>query len=314
VTDVARDLAEVVPAPSAVAIGVFDGVHRGHRVLVDRAVERARAEGLRAVAVTFDPHPMTVVRPDAVPLLLQSVDDRVAALAAAGVDLVVVLPFTAELSRMTPESFVAHVLAGPLQARAVVVGGNFRFGHRAAGDVAALVELGATHGFVTEGVELLPLGDDPVSSTAVRSHLAEGDVAWVTDALGRPWTCTGEVVRGDQRGRTIGFPTANVRAPSDVVRPANGVYAGHATLLDADHGEAGTWDCVVNVGTRPTFDGVGTTVEAHLLDAPEGLDLYGRKLRVAFLHRVRDERRFAGPDELVAQIDRDVATAVGLLG
>lgn len=303
-TRIARQLDEVASAPSAVTIGVFDGVHRGHAVIIDRAVAAARARDLRAVAVTFDPHPTAVVRPDAVPPLLQPVDARVAELASTGVDLVLVLPFTEELSQRSPEEFVTHVLRGTLQAEHVVVGGNFRFGHRAAGDVAQLEELGSEHGFSAEGVDLLDLEGDPISSTAVRDHVAAGDVGWAAAALGRPWTHRGTVVRGDGRGRTIGVPTANVVAPDGILRPGGGVYAARAHLLDGT-----VHDAVVNVGTRPTFDGTTTTVEAHLLGVEGDLDLYDDELTLAFLERLRDERRFDGPDELVAQIGRDVEAA-----
>ncbi len=303
---VVRGLGEVAPAPSVVTVGVFDGVHRGHRTIIDRAVRAASEQEVRAVAVTFDPHPMAVVRPDEAPPLLQPVEERVALLAATGVDLVVVLPFTRELSQLAPAVFVERVLAGSLATRHVVVGANFRFGHRAAGDVATLRELGAEHDFDAEAVALHQLDDVPISSTEIREHLQGGDVAWAAEALGRAWEYTGEVVRGDGRGRTIGVPTANVVAPDDVVRPGGGVYAARAIH------PRGTWDAVVNVGTRPTFAGTTTTVEAHLLDAPEraeDLDLYGTRLRLAFLARLRDERRFDGPEELVAQIHQDIEAA-----
>lgn len=305
---VVHALADVDPAPSVVTIGVFDGVHRGHRAIIDRAVDEARRRGVRSVAVTFDPHPTAVVRPAAAPRLLQAVEARVANLAAAGLDLVVVLAFTTELSLLPPDDFVARVLAGSLDAVHVVVGTNFRFGHRAAGDVATLTELGSTHGFDTAGVELLDHDGVPISSTEIRAHLADGDVVWAAGALGRPWRYTGEVVRGDGRGRTIDVPTANVAAPASLARPGEGVYAGWA-----QHGTR-TWGAVVNVGTRPTFDGVTTTVEAHLLDVEDGPeaggpDLYGERLSLAFLERLRDERRFDGPDELVAQIHADIDAA-----
>lgn len=303
---VARGLDEVDPAPSVVTIGVFDGVHRGHRTIIDRAVEEATERGVRAVAVTFDPHPTAVVRPAVAPPLLQALGDRVEALAGAGVDLVLVLPFTQELSQLSPASFVERVLAGALGAQHVVVGANFRFGHRAAGDVGTLDELGDRHGFDAETVRLLDIDGDPISSTQVRRHLEAGDVRWAAAALGRPWVHRGIVVRGDGRGRTIGVPTANVVAPDGVLRPASGVYAARAT-----HGGR-TWDAVVNVGTRPTFDGTTTTVEAHLLDASsaaEELDLYGQQLTLAFVERLRDERRFDGPDALVAQIRADIEAA-----
>ena len=302
---VARSLDEVVEGPSVVTIGVFDGVHRGHQQIVARAVERARERDVRAVAVTFDPHPTSVVRPELAPPLLQTVEDRVAVLADQGVDEVLVLPFTTALSQLSPEDFVARVLAGPLGAVHVVVGENFRFGHRAAGDGQVLADLGPEHGFDADVVTLLGEGDQVLSSTAVRAALESGDVAAAAAMLGRPWMLPGTVVRGEGRGRTIGVPTANVDAPEGLVRPGGGVYAGRATRGDD------TWGCVVNVGTRPTFEGTSTTVEAHLLDAE--LDLYGQVLRVAFVGRIRDERRFDGPEELVAQIHRDVEAGRSLL-
>lgn len=303
---VVRGLDEVDAAPSVVTIGVFDGVHRGHRTIIGRAVRAAEDGGLRSVAVTFDPHPMAVVRPDHVPPLLQPLGERVELLAGSGVDLVLVLPFTTEVSQLEPAAFVGRVLAGSLAAQRVVVGTNFRFGHRAAGDVEALAVLGDDHGFVAEAVSLLELGGDPISSTQVREHLEAGDVTWATEALGRPWSYSGVVVRGDGRGRTIGVPTANVVAPDAILRPGGGVYAARVTR------GTDTWDAVVNVGTRPTFDGTTTTVEAHLLDASdraEDLDLYGEQLRLSLLARLRDEQRFDGPDELMAQIHADIDAA-----
>lgn len=303
---VVHALTDVAPAPSVVTIGVFDGVHRGHREIIDRAVGRARELDVRAVAVTFDPHPMAVVRDSGPPPLLQPTDDRVAVLARTGVDLVFVLPFDREVAQLSPTDFVDRVLAGALQARGVVVGTNFRFGHRAAGDVDTLADLGEVRGFDVDAVDLLEHDGATVSSTQVRRHLADGDLAWATAALGRPWTYTGTVVAGEGRGRTIGVPTANVMAPDAVLRPGGGVYAARARVADRH------WDAVVNVGTRPTFDGHGITVEAHLLGTtndPADLDLYGVELTLEFLARLRDEQRFDGPDALVAQIRKDVERA-----
>lgn len=305
-TEVVRRLEDVQQGPSVVTVGVFDGVHRGHRVIIDRAVDTAGRRGVRAVAVTFDPHPTAVVRPEAVPPLLQPVEDRVAALTGTGVDVVLVLPFTPELSQLDPAAFVERVLSGVLDARGVVVGSNFRFGHRAAGDVEVLARLGEAHGFDAVGVDLLELDGDPISSTEVRRHLADGDVEWAAAALGRPWTHRGTVVRGEGRGRTLGVPTANVVAPEGILRPGGGVYAARAV-----RGED-RWDAVVNVGSRPTFEGRTVTVEAHLLDPGgpgEDLDLYGDELELALLARLRDEQRFDGPDALVAQIRDDIDTA-----
>jgi len=304
-TIVARGLDSLPHDPSVVTIGNFDGVHRGHQVLLRRAVALAERHQARSVAVTFDPHPAVLLRADAAPPRLQTLEDRVTALAAAGLDAVLVLPFTRELASSTPAAFVAEVLAGSLAAVRVVVGTNFRFGAKAAGDVVTLLELGEQHGFTPEAVTLLEMDGRRISSSAIREHLQDGDLTWTSAALGRPYQLGGVVVRGDGRGRGIGFPTANLAIDPDLVIPATGVYAGHA-LLD------GSWvPAVTNVGLRPTFDGTTRTVETHLLDVDQ--DLYGRHLAFRFLHRLRSEQRFDGVEALVAQITADVARARGLL-
>lgn len=304
-TVVAHGLAALDPAPSVVTIGNFDGVHRGHRVLLRRAAALAERHDVRSVAVTFDPHPAVLLRADAAPPRLQTLDDRIAALAAAGLDAVLVLPFTRALASSTPAAFVAEVLAGPLAAVRVVVGTNFRFGAKAAGDVVTLVELGEEYGFAPEAVTLLELDGRRISSSAIREHLQDGDLAWATAALGRPYELAGVVVEGDGRGRGIGFPTANLAIDPELVVPATGVYAGHAWCDDA-------WvPAVTNVGLRPTFDGTTRTVEVHLLDVDE--DLYGSTVRFRFLHRLRAERRFDGVGALVTQIRADVSRARELL-
>ena len=305
-TEIAHDVVEVAESPSAVTIGNFDGVHRGHQVLLRRAVDAAHDRGVRSVAITFEPHPAAVLRPGSEPPRLQTLEDRVAELGNAGVDLVLVLPFTEELAALSPQAFVHRVLVDRLQAVRVVVGTNFRFGHRAAGDVVTLVEEGEVHGFGTEAVTILELDGIPLSSSAVRARLAEGDIDWVTRALGRPHHLPGTVVPGDGRGRTIGVPTANLDVPGDLVVPPNGVYAGHVRHA----GER--FAAVTNVGVRPTFDGAARTVETHLLDVD--LDLYGRSVDVTFEHRLRGEQRFDGPEQLVARIRTDIDEARVLLG
>ena len=296
---------EVAPGASVVTIGAFDGVHRGHQTLVRRAVGAARERGVRSVAVTFDPHPAAVVRPGSEPPFLQTLADRVNSLHVAGVDEVVVLEFTRQLASLAPHEFLEEILVGRLAPVKVVVGTNFRFGHKAAGDVVVLAEGGERHGYEVEAVTLLELDGEPISSTSIRDRLAAGDVTWTTRALGRPYEVVGEVVAGEGRGRTIGVPTANVAPVPGLVVPTNGVYAGHARV-----GER-RWPCATNVGTRPTFDGSAVTVESHLLDAEE--ELYGRLLAVTFEHRLRGERKFDGPGELVAQIHRDLDEARALL-
>lgn len=303
---VVHRLEDVAPGPSVVTIGNFDGVHRGHRVLLRRAVDAAAEAEVRSVAVTFEPHPAAVLRPGSEPPRLQSLEERIAALCAAEVDLVLVLPFTRDLAALTPEAFIERVLVDRLQAVRVIVGTNFRFGAKAAGDVVTLADAGERHGFVPEAVTLLELDGVALSSSAVREHVAQGEVAFAAAALGRPYAVAGEVVGGERRGRTIGFPTANVEVPAGRLLPARGVYAGAAWVTEAD-GSVTRHDAVTNVGTRPTFDGDGVTVEVHLLDVDR--DLYGRHLEVAFAHRLRGEHRFDGIDALREQIARDVEEA-----
>ena len=301
---VVRSLDDVEPDPSVVTIGNFDGVHRGHRTLLHRTVDAALDRGVRSVAITFDPHPAAVLRPGSEPPGLCSLDQRIERLIETGVDLVVVLPFTQELSQLTPEHFVERVLVERLRASRVVVGTNFRFGHKAKGDVVALLTTGEYHGFDVEAVALRDLDGEPLSSSAIRSALYDGEVRWVTGALGRPYSLAGEVVAGDGRGQTIGIPTANIEVSPGRAVPGNGVYAGHATVGDR------RWRCVTNIGVRPTFGADDTpTVEAHLLDVEGPLDLYGTVLDVTFEHRLRGEQRFNGVDELVAQIRADVDAA-----
>jgi riboflavin kinase / FMN adenylyltransferase len=298
--------------PTVVTVGNFDGVHRGHLMLVARTVALAGALGARAVALTFDPHPATLLRPDQVPLALQSVEERVAMLRAHGLDEVVVLPFDAELAAMDAGAFVREVLVDRLGATTVVVGENFRFGAGARGDVALLRHLGADLGVSVEAVTLVADDATVLSSSAVRARLVAGDVVGVAHALGRPFTLAGEVTRGDGRGRTIGVPTANVAVAPGRALPADGVYACRAV---AATGSARGEDhpAVVNVGWRPTFAGTTRTVEAHLLDAPAGLDLYGAVLTLSFIARIRGEQRFDGPDALVARIREDVHEARRIL-
>ena len=305
-TDVVHGLEGLEHAPSVVTIGNFDGVHRGHQVLLRRTVHLAADSGARSVAVTFDPHPTAVLRPDAEPPRLQTLEDRVAAIGDAGIDLIVVLPFTRELAAWSPAEFVSQVLAGALEAVRVVVGTNFRFGHKAAGDVVTLLELGESHGYAPEAVTLLEIDGRRISSSAIREHLTDGDLAWVVRVLGRPYLLHGEVVRGDGRGRGIGFPTANLEVEAGVAIPATGVYAGHAEVAGR------RLPAVTNVGVRPTFDGTVRTVEVHVLELDE--DLYGQRVGFTFEHRIRGERRFDGVEALVAQIGRDVAESRRLLG
>jgi riboflavin kinase / FMN adenylyltransferase len=298
--------------PSVVTIGVFDGVHRGHQRIVGRATEAAAELGVPVVVVTFDPHPDEVVRPGSHPPFLSTARRRAELLAGLGADAVCVLPFTREFSELGPDEFVHAVLADRLHAVRVVVGENFRFGYRAAGDVALLAELGEKYDFTAEGVPLLADDDSTISSSRIRGLLAAGDVAAATRDLGRPHRVEGVVVRGQQRGKALGFPTANLETPPHTAIPADGVYAGWLTRLDAAGQEQERWPAAISVGTNPTFEGTEHSVEAYALDRDD-LDLYGTHVAVDFTARLRGMARFDSVAELVAQMRGDVAAARALL-
>jgi riboflavin kinase/FMN adenylyltransferase len=291
-----------------VAVGNFDGVHRGHQALVAAAVAAAHARGGTSVVLTFDPHPARVLAPEAAPSALMTLDQKAAALFALGIGALAVLPFTREVAAATPEEFASGVLRDAVGAESVVVGTNFRFGRARAGDVATLRGVGERLGF--DVIEVAPViaAGGTVSSSRIREALARGDVGEANALLGRPHCVFGEVVRGDGRGRTIGIPTANVK-PDNETLPALGVYAAW-TFVD---GGPPACPAVVNVGRRPTFGGGGAlSIEAHILDF--SADLYGRRLAVSFVSRLRGEQAFSGPDALVAQIRDDVTAARDVLG
>jgi riboflavin kinase / FMN adenylyltransferase len=297
---------------SVAVVGVFDGVHRGHQAIIARAHEAASAGGLPTVVVTFDPHPITIVRPDLPPPdQLVTLERRIELLHESGADAVCVVPFTRELAGTEPDVFVSDVLVGGLRARRVVVGADFRFGHRAAGNVALLAELGERLGFTVDAVPLVPGArgadqpdlDNPWSSTVVRRHLADGDVSGAEQILGRPHRVEGVVVHGDHRGRELGFPTANLDVRPFSAVPADGVYSG---WLVRKGGE--TFPAAISIGTNPTFDGSARRVEAYVLDRDD-LDLYGEQVAVDFARRLRGMERFDSVGALVEQMDRDVADA-----
>jgi riboflavin kinase/FMN adenylyltransferase len=295
-------------------IGVFDGVHRGHQQIIARAKESADARGVPTVLITFTPHPSEVVRPGSHPPLLTTNTRKAELAAELGVDVVIFIPFTLEFSRLSPAAFVHEALVADLHATAVVVGQNFRFGHKAVGDVAALAELGLRWGFEAEGVELLGDGSRTISSTYIRSCVEAGDLGAATEALGRPHRLDGVVIRGDQRGRDLGFPTANVRAESFAAVPADGIYAGRVVRID-EWGNTRTdrepRAAAISVGTNPTFDGRHRSVEAFILDF-DG-DLYGQNLGVEFHHRLRGMERYDSIPALVLQMADDVERTRELL-
>jgi riboflavin kinase/FMN adenylyltransferase len=284
-----------------VAIGNFDGVHSGHRQVL--AAARAARPGLPVVAVTFWPHPMVILRPDAAPELLCDLSERIELLRAAGADEVRVVEFTRRVAEWTPEEFVERVLL-PLHPSAIVVGENFRFGHQAAGTVDTLRELGAG---VFE-VKALPLLSDAsaYSSSRIRRALDDGDVEAASDILGRPFRYTGIVVMGDQRGRTLGYPTANLTVPETHACPADGVYAGWLTCLDKPGAEP--MPAAISVGTNPTFDGAERRVETYVLDRTD-LELYGCRIGVDFVTRLRGQVKFSVLDDLIVQMDADIVAA-----
>ena len=298
---------------SVVTIGVFDGVHRGHQEIIGHTVERARELGVSSVVVTFDPHPSEVVRPGSHPAVLTESGRKAELIEALGVDVLCVIPFTVEFSRLSPETFVHDVLVEHLHASAVVVGENLRFGHRAAGDVALLERLGRTFGFTVEGAPLVADGTGSAatvfSSTYIRSCVDAGDVAAATHALGRPHRLEGVVVRGDRRGRDLGFPTANLLTSPYAAVPADGVYAGWLVRSRATARTAGAQRlrAAVSIGTNPTFSGRQRRVEAFALDF-DG-DLYGERVALDFVSRLREQRRYDGVEPLVAQIEQDVTDA-----
>ncbi|MFM7065100.1 MAG: bifunctional riboflavin kinase/FAD synthetase [Actinomycetes bacterium] len=302
---------------SVVTIGAYDGVHLGHRTVIGQVVDLAASGGHRPVVVTFDRHPASVVRPGSAPRLLTDLDQKLELLGTTGVDTTVVISFDEVRAAESAEDFVRSVLVDLLNTRLVVVGEDFHFGHRRLGDVELLQDMGRELGFDVRGMTLVaPDGhpardDEQVSSTAIRRALHEGRLDDANAMLGRPHEMRGPVARGDQRGRTIGFPTANVAVAEDLLMPADGIYAGH--LVRDPAGRAEVLPAAVYVGHRPTFydDQAMTVLEVHVLDF-EG-DLYGEHVGVRFTHRLRGDQQFDSVDALAAQLQRDCDQARSLL-
>jgi riboflavin kinase / FMN adenylyltransferase len=296
---------------SIVTIGAYDGVHLGHQAIIAEVRRQAAAMGARSVVVTFDRHPAAVVRPESAPKLLTDLDQKLELLAETGVDATVLIHFDIEQSNETPVSFVERVLVNGLRAARIVVGEDFHFGTHRSGNVALLRELGATNDFDVEPLQLVERADgvdEPLSSTAIRRAMAGGQVELAETMLGRPFQARGPVVRGDQRGHLLGFPTANVEVPISICLPADGVYAGWYVRAGGERHR-----CAINLGRRPTFyeHADHSLLEAHLLDFDD--DLYGETARVEFTHFLRSERKFDGIDALVAQLKQDVEHARGVL-
>jgi riboflavin kinase/FMN adenylyltransferase len=283
---------------SAITIGFFDGVHRGHQAVIRRVVEVARDRSLRSVVVTFDRHPLQTLSPGKVPPLLTTLKRKAGHIEELGVDTVFVLEFTEEVSQWPPEEFVDRVLVQGLKTRHVSIGANFTFGHKAAGNFQVLADLGTPHDFKVEPVGIFKVDGRPVSSTSIREALAEGDLEWPERALGRRYVVEGHVVTGAGRGRGLGWPTANLRTPDGILLPGRGVYACRATIDGASTAAA------VNIGINPTFGGEPLHLEAHLLDFEQ--DILGRVLAIEFWKRLRDEQRFDSAELLTKQIEQDV--------
>lgn len=284
-------------------IGVFDGVHKGHQAVIAQA--RQIAGSADVVALTFDPHPLAVLAPETMPSMLMSIEDRAAALRAAGVDSVVIVPFTEQLSLQTPREFVEEFVVGRAHADVVVVGENFRFGRGASGDIATMRELGDELGFRVQPLELRGDGGR-FSSTRVRNALAEGDLAAARHVLGRSFAYRGTVVHGDHRGRELGVPTANIVVPEGRMAPADGVYAGTV----AAGGDL--WPAAISVGDNPQYAGTERRIEAHVIDRDD-LDLYGQIIEVVFEHRLRGMETFESESAFIEQMKRDVEQARTLL-
>lgn len=306
--------------PTALTIGNFDGVHRGHQALLDALRQIAEQGGLKSALLTFDPHPLAVLRPDQPLRLLTTPRERLHLAAALGIDLGFLQPFSHAVAALEPAEFMGH-LVKQLQVRALVVGPDFALGRNRSGNLEVLAALGAELGYRTHVIEPVDWQDQPVRSSAIRTLLNQGDVATAAELLGRPYHATGLVVHGDQRGRQIGIPTANLQIAADKLWPADGVYATRTYLHEragmvAIAGAPNLFNSVTNLGVRPTVGGTEHRFETHLLDFPEpggSDDLYGQNVTVEFVARLRGEQRFNSFPELVAQIHADIAQARGIL-
>lgn len=292
--------------PTVLTLGVFDGLHLGHQQIMHKVVERALAIDAVPTAITFDPHPRTVLHPDSAPPLLQTLDQRLANLEVLGIKQTILIPFTREFAGQPAEDFLTDIVHERLQAREVYLGKGFAFGKNRGGNIALLRTMSHQLGFAADEVDEIQLRGQRISSSQIRRLLGEGRVNLARRMLGRPYGVEGVVIHGNHRGRTIGFPTANLK-PQNRVIPKYGVYAT-ATLID------GIWRrSITNIGVRPTFESDSEpSIETHIFDF-DG-DLYGDVLRVRFLRRIRDERKFGGIDELKAQIEMDSARARNYFG
>jgi len=299
---------EKIPARlqcAVVTIGNFDGVHLGHQFIFRRLVEEARREGCPAVVISFDPHPKMVLHPERRPFyLITSPEEKIRLAAGFGIDAFILIPFTLDYAGTTAEAFVREILWERLRIRKILIGHDYTFGRGKEGNETFLTEAGHRLGFAVEVMNAFSIGDTVVSSTKIRDALLAGEVGFAATLLGRPYNLSGRVVSGNRRGSDLGFPTANI-APDKELVPARGVYAVRCLLEGESH------DGVLNIGFNPTFGDGKRSIEVHLLRFHR--NIYGKTLDVHFVERIRDEVRFKGPEELIAQIDRDIARAQELL-
>lgn len=289
----------------SMCIGVFDGLHRGHRLLIDEATRQARERGLKSLVFTFPDHPLSLLAPPYAPLLLSSPEEKAELIAACGADLCAMIEFTPEFAATPAAEFLEKIVAGACQARLIACGPDFRFGARGTGDIAMLRARGEELGFEVEVVEALEEGHGAVKSTRIRQCLLEGRLAEANALLGHEYLLTGRVAHGDHRGRTIGYPTANVEPPARRLVPENGIYAVRALVAGRLH------DAMMSIGMRPTFAGTHRTIEVNLFDF--AVDIYGEELRIIFVSRLRDEQKFNGIEQLVAAIRQDEVAARRIL-
>jgi riboflavin kinase / FMN adenylyltransferase len=298
--EIPADLKEVF-----VTIGNFDGIHLGHRYIFARMIEEARQAGRKTVVISFDPHPKMVLHPDKRPFyLISSSEEKIRLLGEIGIDAYIILPFSLEYAQTTAEEFVRGVLWEKLRVKKVIIGHDYTFGRGKKGNEAFIAEEGRRLGFAVEAMNAFRIGDEIVSSTKIREAILRGDVHFAAMLLGRPYNISGRVVPGDRRGLELGFPTANVEANKELL-PLRGVYAVCCLLRRQ------TLDGVLNIGFNPTFAGGRLSIEVHIFDFHE--NIYGEALDVLFIERIRDEVRFAGPEELIVQIGKDVSRARELL-
>lgn len=297
-----KDLNALVKSPSAVTIGTFDGVHVGHQRIISQL--RADSQSLRSVVVTFEPHPQTVLLPTRPEIhILTTLEEKTAIFESLGIDVLFVAKFDAQLASKTGEEFVREILIDAIGMKYCVIGHDHAFGKNRSGNYQTLLELSKTLDFIVDRVEAYSQSDIIVNSTTIRKFLSEGDVSQVAELLGRRYSVSGNIIRGDGRGRTIGIPTANLTLdhPKKLI-PRNGVYATWLNL------EGKKYPAVTNIGTRPTYDGLTVTIETHILNFSK--DIYGQGIQLEFISRIRDEKKFASPDELISAIRSDIDVAI----